>query len=42
MKYNKWQSALAYNEINIHVNGCVIIKGKCVKVNQWGENMIRD
>ena len=40
-KYTKWTSALAYDKINIHVKGWVIIKRKYVKVNECGDNMIR-
>ena len=38
----KRPSALAFDEMNIHVKGWVIIKNKCVKVNEWGDNMILD
>ena len=41
VKHTKWPSALAYDEMNIHVKGWVIMKSKCVKVNEWGDNMIR-
>ena len=41
VKHTKWPSALAYDEMNIHVNGWVIMKSNCVKVNEWGDNMIR-
>ena len=37
----KRPSALAYEEMNIHVKRWVIIKRKCVKVNEWGDNIIR-
>ena len=40
MKHTKWPSALSYDETNIHVKGWVIMKSKCDKVNEWGENMI--
>ena len=41
VKHTKWPSALAYDEMNIHMKGWVIMKSKCVKVNEWGDNMIR-
>ena len=41
VKNIKLPSALAYDEMNIHVKGWVIMKRKCVKVNEWGDNMIR-
>ena len=41
VKHTKWPSALAYDEMNIYVKGWVIMKSKCVKVNEWGDNMIR-
>ena len=41
VKRNKWPSALAYDEMNIHVKGWVIMKSKCVKVNECGDNMRR-
>ena len=28
-------------EMNIHVKGWVIMKRKCVNVNEYGENIIR-
>ena len=40
VKHTKYPSALAYDEVNIHVKGWVIMKRKCVKVNEWGDNMI--
>ena len=42
VKQTKRPSAWAYDEMNIHVKGWVIIKNKCVKVNEWGDNMILD
>ena len=42
VKHTKWTSSLAYDEMNIHVKGWVIMKSKCAKVNEWGDNMIRD
>ena len=42
VKHTKWPSALAFDEMNIHVKGWVIMKSKCAKVNEWGDNMIRD
>ena len=41
MKHTKWPSALTYDEMNIDVKGWVIMKRKYVKVNEWGDNMIR-
>ena len=41
VKHTKWPSVFAYNEMNIHVKGWVIMKCKCVEVNEWGDNMIR-
>ena len=40
VKHTKLPSALAYNEMNIHVKGWVIMNRKCAKVNEWGDNMI--
>ena len=41
VRYIKWPSALAYDEINIHVKiGWVIMKSICGNVNECGENMI--
>ena len=34
MKHTKWPSALAYDEMNIHIKGWVIMKSKCAKVNE--------
>ena len=42
MKHTKWLSALEYDEMSIHVKGWVIMRRKCVKVNEWGDSMIRD
>ena len=41
MKHTKRTIALAYDEMNIHVMGWVIMKSKCAKVNECGDNMIR-
>ena len=42
MEHTKWQSALTYDEINIHVKkGWVIIKRKYDKTNECGDKMIR-
>ena len=41
VKHTKWPSALAYDEMNIHIKGWVIMKSICAKVNEWGNNMIR-
>ena len=41
MKHTKWTSVLAYDEMNIHVKGWVIMKRKCAKVNEWGDKIIR-
>ena len=41
VKHTKWTSAFASDEMNIHVKGWVIMKSKFVKVNEWGDNMIR-
>ena len=41
VKQTNFPSALTYDEMNIHVKGWVIMKIKCVKVNEWGDNMIR-
>ena len=41
VKSTKRHSTLAYEEMNIQVKGLVIMKRKCVKVNEWGDNMIR-
>ena len=42
VKHTKRPSALAYDEMNIHVKkGWVIMKGKCSKPNECGDNMIR-
>ena len=41
VKHTKCPSALAYNEMNIHVKEWVIMKIKYVKVDEWGHNMIR-
>ena len=41
MKHTKYSSALAYDEMNIHVKGWVIMKKEYVKVNEWGDYMIR-
>ena len=41
VRYIKWPSALAYDEINIHVKiGWVIMKSNCGNVNEYGDNMI--
>ena len=42
VKHTKWPSALAYDEMNIHVIRGEIMKRKCSKVNECGDNMIRD
>ena len=39
--HTKGTSALAYNEVNIHVKLWVIMKCKCAKVNECGDNIIR-
>ena len=40
-KHTKYPSALAYNEMNIHVKrGWVIMKIKWANVNEYGDNMI--
>ena len=43
VKHPKWPSALAYDEMNIHVKGVrwVIMKSKCANVNECGDKMIR-
>ena len=42
VKHTKKQSAFAYEEMNIHVKkGWGIMKGKCAKTNECGNNMIR-
>ena len=42
VKHTKWPSALAYDEMNIHEKkGWVIMKSKCSKANECGDNMIR-
>ena len=41
VKHTKWPSALAYDEIKIHVKRWVIMKSKCSKVNECGDIMIR-
>ena len=41
VKHTKCPSSLAYDEMNIHVKGWIIMKNKRVKVNEWGDNMIR-
>ena len=41
IKHIKRRNALAYDEMNIHVKGWVIMKRKCAKVYGWGDNMIR-
>ena len=41
VKHTKWHSALAYDEMNIHVKWWVIMKSKCAKANECGDNMIR-
>ena len=41
VKHTKRPSALAYDGMNIHENGWVIIKRKWDKVNECGDNMIR-
>ena len=41
VKHTNWPSAFTYDKMNIHVNGWVIIKTKCVKVNECVDNMIR-
>ena len=40
VEHTKWPSALAYDEMNINVEGWVIMKSKCAKVNECGDNMI--
>ena len=42
VKHTKCPSALAYDEMNIHVKGWVIMTRKCAKANKCGDNMIRD
>ena len=39
--HTKGPSALAYDEMNIHVEWWVIMKRKCAKANECGDNMIR-
>ena len=34
VKHTKWPSVFAYNEMNIHVKGWVIMKSEYVKVNE--------
>ena len=41
VKHTKYPSALAYDKMSIHVKGWVIMKGKCSKYNECGDNMIR-
>ena len=41
VKHTKWPSALTYDELNIHVKWWVIMKSKCAKVKECGDNMIR-
>ena len=41
MEHTKWPSALAYDEMNINVEGWVIMKSKCAKVNECGDKNIR-
>ena len=40
VKHTKWPSALAYDEMNIHVKCWVIMKRKCANDNDCGDNMI--
>ena len=39
--HTKGPSALTYDELNIHVKWWVIMKSKCAKANECGDNMIR-
>ena len=39
--HTKWPNVLEYDEKNIHVKWWVIMKRKCVKVNECSDNMIR-
>ena len=42
MEHTKLPSALVYDEMDIHVKkGCVIMKSKCAKANECGDNIIR-
>ena len=41
VEHIKWPTALTYVEMNIHIKGWAIMKSKCVKVNECGDNMIR-
>ena len=40
VRQTKRPNALAYDEMNIHVKGWVIMNRKCAKVNEWGDNTI--
>ena len=41
VKHTKVSSALAYDEMNIHIKGWVIMKSKCAKANECSNYMIR-